>query len=73
MNEIHISAEENMMLKSVERKIRQLIKEGVPEDFLRDAAESYSINDDGEPATAQYIINGLETEAEKFREIMKEG
>ena len=61
------------MYKSVEKKIRQLAKEGIPEDFLRDAAENYSINEDGEPSTAQYIINGLETEAEKFRGIMKEG
>ena len=45
----------------------------MPEDFLRDAAENYSINEDGEHSSAQYIINGLETEAEKFREIMKEG
>ena len=61
------------MSKSVENKINQLIKEGIPEDFLKDASENYSINEDGEPSTAQYIINGLETEAEKFREIMKEG
>ena len=61
------------MFKSVEIKIKQLVKEGIPEDFLKDAAENYSINEDGEPSTARYIINGLETEAEKFREIMKEG
>lgn len=52
---------------------KSVAKEGIPEDFLMDAAENYSINDDGEHSTAQYIINGLETEAEKFREIMKEG
>ncbi len=61
------------MYKSVEKKIKQLVKEGIPENFLRDAVENYSINDDGQFSTAQYIINGLETEAEKFREIMKEG
>lgn len=60
------------MYQAVEKKIRQLVKEGMPEDFLRDATENYSINEDGEISTAQYIINGLETEAEKFREIMKE-
>lgn len=63
------------MYKSVEKKIKQLVKENewLPEDFLRDAAENYSINEDGEPSTAQYIINGLESEVEMFREIMKEG
>ena len=63
------------MYRSVEKKIKQLVKEneGLSEDFLRDAEENYSINEDGEPSTAQYIINGLETEAEKFREIKEEG
>lgn len=61
------------MFLSVENKIKQFVKEGIPEDFLRDAVENYSINEDGQVSTAQYIINGLETEAEKFREIMKEG
>lgn len=61
------------MFNSVEKKIEELVKEGMPEDFLRDAAENYSINEDGEHSSVQYIINGLETEAEKFREIMKEG
>ena len=62
------------MFESVERKIKQLVREneGLSEDFLRDAAESYSINEDGEPSTAQYIINGLETEVEKFREVKEE-
>ena len=60
------------MYKSVEKKIKQLTKEGISEDFLRDAAENYSIIEEGETSTAQYIINGLETEAEKFRDIMKE-
>lgn len=60
------------MYKSVEKKIAQLVKEGMPEDFLRDAVEIYSINDDGKPSTASYIINGMETEAEKFREIEEE-
>lgn len=61
------------MFNSVEKKIEELVKEGMPKDFLRDAAENYSINEDGEHSSAQYIINGLETEVEKFREIMKEG
>lgn len=62
------------MFESVERKIKQLVREneGLSEDFLRDAAENYSINEDGEPSTAQYIINGLETEVEKFREVKEE-
>lgn len=60
------------MYKSVEKKIAQLVKEGMPEDFLRDAVEIYSINEDGEPSTASYIIRGLETEAEKFKEVEEE-
>ena len=63
------------MYRSVEKKIKQLVKEneGLSEDFFFFSAENYSINEDGEPSTAQYIINGLETEAEKFREIKEEG
>lgn len=53
------------MYESVEKKAKQLAEEGISEDLLRDTAENYSINDDGNPPTAQYIINGLETEAEK--------
>lgn len=60
------------MFKTVEKRIRELAKEGMPEDFLIEAADSYSIKEEGKPATARYIINGLNTEAEKFREIMKE-
>lgn len=60
------------MFKSVEKRIRELTKEGMPEDFLIEAANSHSINEDGKPATARYTINGLNTEAEKFREILKE-
>ena len=62
------------MYKSVERKIKQLAKENedVSEDFLRDAAENYSINEDGEPSTARYIIRGLEEEVRLFRNLMEE-
>lgn len=62
------------MYISVEKRIKQLAKENedISEDFLRDAAENYSINEDGEPSTAQYIIRGLENEVRLFRDMMEE-
>ena len=62
------------MYISVEKRIKQLAKENedISEDFLRDAAENYSINEDGEPSTAQYIMIGMENEVRLFRDMMEE-
>ena len=60
------------MFKSVEKKIAQLVKSGIPEDFLRDLVDIYSINEDGEPSAASYIIRGLENEVDLFRQVEEE-
>lgn len=60
------------MYKSVEKKIKELASEGIPEDFLRDVAEDHSVTEDGKPATAQYIIGWLDSEADIFRDFQKD-
>ena len=40
--------------------------------FLFDASDNYEYDDDGRKATCQWIINGLENEADNFI-LMKKG
>lgn len=60
------------MYKTVEKAIYRIAKEVKKEtgsditDFLFDASENYEYNDDGRKATCQWIINGLENEADNF-------
>lgn len=66
------------MYKTVEKAIYRIAKEVREEtgsditDFLFDASENYEYNDDGGKATCQWIINGLENEADNFI-LMKKG
>ncbi len=60
------------MQKTVKRAIERIAKRVVREtgvdisDFLNDAYYNYEYNEDGEKATCDYIIRGLENEAENF-------
>lgn len=60
------------MYKTVERAIHRINREVEREtgtgilDFLYDAAENYEYDDDGNLATCDYIIRGLENEADMF-------
>lgn len=41
-------------------------------DFLYDAEENYEFNEDGEPTTCDWIINGLWNEADMFVDVWKQ-
>lgn len=64
------------MYKTVERAIQRIAKRIKKEydrdilDYLYDAADAYEYNFDGEKATCDFIINGLETEADKFVDLI---
>lgn len=67
------------MYKTVEKAINRIdnrvIKElgyGI-EDFLYDAAENYEYDMDGNKATCDYIIRGLENEADNYIRFVNEG
>ena len=66
------------MYKTVEKAIKRIAKEtervtGVNIiDFLYDAAENYEYDFDGNKATCDFIIRGLEHEADNFIEFNKE-
>ena len=63
------------MYKTVEKAIARIAKDVERQtganiaDYLYDAVINYEYDDDGEKATCEWIINGLEYEAEKFLEL----
>lgn len=65
------------MKKTVEKAIlriaRRVKKEtgGDITDFLYDAAENYEYNDEGDPATCEWIIRGLENEADMYCDLIR--
>ncbi len=66
------------MQKTVERAIKRICREVEEEtgcniiDFLSDAYYNYEYDDEGKKATCDYIIRGLEYEAEKFLDVWHE-
>lgn len=66
------------MYKTVEKAIQRIAKRVEKEtggnilDFLYDAAENYEYDHDGNKATCDFIIRGLENEADMFVRLKKE-
>ena len=60
------------MYKAVERAIKRIARRVEKEtgsnieDFLYEASYNYEYDDDGNKATCDWIINGLENEADNF-------
>lgn len=65
------------MKKTVEKAIHRIARRVEKEtgndilDFLYDAADNYEYDDDGNKATCEWIINGLENEADNYIEFIK--
>ena len=64
------------MYKTVEKAIKSIAKRIQREygrdilDYLYDAADAYEYDFDGNKATCDFIINGLENEADKFVDLI---
>lgn len=67
------------MYKTVEKAIRRIARKVEREtgsnilDYLYDAVGVYEYDEDGRKATARWIINGLENEADNFIDAYHEG
>ena len=65
------------MKKTVEKSIARIVKRVKKETgsditaFLYDAVKNYEYDDDGKPATCDWIIRGLENEADNFCDFAK--
>ena len=66
------------MKKTVEKAILRIARRVKKEtggdiiDFLYNAAENYEYNDEGKPSTCDWIIRGLENEADKYCDLIAE-
>ena len=66
------------MYKTVEKAIRRIARSVEREtgsdilDFLYDAADNYEYDEDGNKATCDWIIRGLEFEADMFLDLKRE-
>ncbi|MBQ6518554.1 MAG: hypothetical protein IJI14_07535 [Anaerolineaceae bacterium] len=66
------------MKKTVEKAILRIAKRVKKEtggditDFLYDAAENYTYNDEGKPSSCDWIIRGLENEADMYCDLIAE-
>lgn len=66
------------MKKTVEKAILRIARRVKKEtggdiiDFLYDAAENYAYNDEGKPSSCDWIIRGLENEADMYCDLIAE-
>lgn len=71
-------SKEEKLYKTVEKAIARINRRVEKEtgnsilDFLYDATDNYEFNEDGEKSTCDYIIRGLENEADMYMDLIKE-
>lgn len=58
-------------IKRIAKKVERITGDDIT-DFLTDSVACYEVDGDGQPALPSYIIQGLETEAAKYIDLIKE-